>query len=376
MEFQWLLLILKHLGLFVVGMISAQKPRRRTSVIFKIMVSFGTASNCVVQAISSLPEYHMAKVSARRYVGLAEAMTSTTSLYNLHSYECLFRTRHFDSMRWAIIGVCPPLLLLLSCWIVTSVASRCGFPHREAVMIQATLVLGNTYMANVCANFMKPLSCFQMVNRINGQKAPQFCSFNFGEVCRTLHSQAIAGICNSLCILIVPLYWLEMVRRSHNWQPQSRRQIMGFLVSGYRPAVEWWEVVPLLRKVLLLQVRVFFPPSYAGSTYLTLTLGVLFSSLVLHAVVWPYEDIYLNRIEGSTLGASVLALMLASLAVALEWFKNEEVTLRYLMALCIVLVVSTVILVVLLITSLLEQVQNRIRRRDVSVEMQSVASTK
>ena len=123
-------------------------------------------------------------------------------------------------------------------------------------------------MANVCANFMKPLSCFQMVNGINGQKAgfrvwgfgieglgfriqvegmnlaspahkaPQFCSFNFGEVCRTLHSQAIAGICNSLCILIVPLYWLEMVRRSHNWQPQSRRQIMGFLVSGYRPAVE------------------------------------------------------------------------------------------------------------------------------------------
>ena len=25
----------------------------------RIMVSFGTASNCVVQAISSLPEYHM-----------------------------------------------------------------------------------------------------------------------------------------------------------------------------------------------------------------------------------------------------------------------------------------------------------------------------
>ncbi|CAE7247132.1 unnamed protein product [Symbiodinium sp. CCMP2592] len=376
MEFQWLLLILKHLGLFAVGMVSAQKPRRRTSVIFKIMVSFGTASNCVIQAVSSLPEYHMAKLSARRYVGLAEAMTSTTSLYNLHSYECLFRTRYFDSMRWAIIGVSPPLLLLLSCWIVTSVASRCGFPHREAVMIQATLVLGNSYMANVCANFMKPLSCFQMVHGVNGQEAPQFCSFSFMELCRTLQSQAIAGICNSACILIVPLYWLEMVRRSHNWQPQSRRQIMGFLVSGYRPAVEWWEVVPLLRKVLLLQVRVFFPPSYAGSTYLTLTLGVLFSSLVLHVAVWPYEDIYLNRIEGSTLGASVLALMLASLAVALEWFKHEDVTLRYLLALCIVLVVSTVILVVLLIRSLLEQVQNRIRRRDVSVELQSVASTK
>ena len=37
-----------------------------------------------------------------------------------------------------------------------------------------------------------------------------------------------------------------------------------------------------------------------------------------------HEDIYLNRIEGCTLGASVLALMLASLAVALEWFKNED----------------------------------------------------
>ncbi|CAE7653994.1 unnamed protein product [Symbiodinium sp. CCMP2456] len=374
-EFQWLLLVLKHLGLFAVGMISAQKPRRRTSVIFKIMVSFGTASNCVIQAISSLEEYHVAKESVRRFVGLAEAMTSTTSLYNLHSYECLFRTRYFDSLHWAIIGVSPPLLLLLSCWISTSVASCCGFPHREAVMIQATLVLGNSYMANVCANFMKPLSCFQMVRGLDGYKAPQFCSFNIDELCRSLSSQAMAGICASVCILIVPLYWLEMIRRSHNWQPQSRRHIMGFLVSGYRPAVEWWEVVPLLRKVLLLQVRVFFPPSYAGSTYLTLTLGVLFSSLVLHVAVWPYEDSYLNRIEGSALAASVIALMLASLAVALEWFKHEDVTMRYLMALCIVLVFSTVVLVVLLIRSLLEQVQNRIRRRDISVEMQSCAST-
>lgn len=320
----------------------------------------------------------MAKASVRRFVGLAETMTSATSLYNLQSYECLFRMRHFDSLRWAIIGVTPPLLLLLSCWISTSVASYCGFRHREAVMIQATLVLGNSYMANVCANFMKPLSCFEMVHGAGGQKAPQFCSFNLAELCRSLTSQAMAGICTSVCILIVPLYWLEMIRRSQNWQPQSRRHIMGFLVSGYRPAVEWWEVVPLLRKVLLLQVKVFFPPSYAGSTYLTLTLGVLFSSLVLHVVVWPYEDIHLNRIEGSALAASVFALMLASLAVALEWFKHEDVTLRYLTGLCIVLVVSTVVLVVLLIRSLLEQVQNRIRRRDVSnvsVEMQSCAST-
>ena len=42
--FQWILLSLQHVGLFGIGMMSAQRARRRTSVIFKIMVSFGTAS--------------------------------------------------------------------------------------------------------------------------------------------------------------------------------------------------------------------------------------------------------------------------------------------------------------------------------------------
>ena len=243
-------------------------------------------------------------------------------------------------------------------------------------MIQGTLVLGNTYMANVCAGFMKPLSCFQMNRPFHGGKALQHNSFLVWEQCRPLHGQAIAGVGVFVCILIVPMYWLEMIRRSHDWHSASRRKIMGFLVSHYRPGVEWWELVPLLRKVLLLQVRVFSPPSYAASTYLTLTLAVLVSSLLLHVVVWPYEDVYLNRIEGSALAASVTALLLASLAVAQEWDKNEALTLRYLMSLCIVLVIGTMILIVLLIRSLVEQVQKSRRRRDLAlaVEMENCNS--
>eukprot|EP00439_Symbiodinium_sp_Y106_P069823 s516_g12.t1 len=389
--FQWILLSLQHVGLFGIGMMSAQRARRRTSVIFKIMVSFGTAScmsifesrgggsvkacNCILQAVSSLQEYHTAKVSLRSYVGLTETVTSATSLYN-QSYECLFNTRNFSFYDLAIFETSPPLLLLLFCWILTWVASRCGFCHREVLMIQGTLVLGNTYMANVCAGFMKPLSCFQMNRPFHGGKALQHNSFLVWEQCRPLHGQAIAGVGVFVCILIVPMYWLEMIRRSHDWHSASRRKIMGFLVSHYRPGVEWWELVPLLRKVLLLQVRVFSPPSYAASTYLTLTLAVLVSSLLLHVVVWPYEDVYLNRIEGSALAASVTALLLASLAVAQEWDKNEALTLRYLMSLCIVLVIGTMILIVLLIRSLVEQVQKSRRRRDLAlaVEMENCNS--
>ncbi|OLQ03653.1 Twinkle-like protein, chloroplastic/mitochondrial [Symbiodinium microadriaticum] len=350
--FQWLLLALKHVGLFGVGMMSAQRARRRTSVIFKIMVSFGTAS------FMSSFEYHTAKVSLRSYIGLTEAATSTTSLYS-QSYECLFPEWHFDFYRLAMLEVSPPLLLLLSCWIWTWVASHCGFRHPEVVMIQGTLVLGNAYMANVCAGFAKPLSCFQMNKSHRNGKALQRNSFIVWEECRPLHAQAIAGVGVFVCILIVPVYWLEMIRRSRDWHSASRRKIMGFLVSHYRPGVEWWELVPLLRKVLLLQVRVFSPPSYAASTNLTLTLAVLVSSLLLHVVVWPYEDSYLNRIEGSALAASVTALLLASLAVTQEWDKPEALTMRYLISLCIVLVIGTMMLMVLLIGSLVEQVQNR-----------------
>ncbi|CAE7747996.1 unnamed protein product, partial [Symbiodinium necroappetens] len=374
-SFQWLLLALKHVGLFGVGMMSAQRARRRTSVIFKIMVSFGTACNCILQAVSSLEEYHTAKVSLRSYIGLTEAATSATSLYS-QSYECLFPEWHFDFYRLAMLDVSPPLLLLLSCWIWTWVASHCGFRHPEVVMIQGTLVLGNAYMANVCAGFAKPLSCFQMSKSHHNGKALQRNSFIVWEECRPLHAQAIAGVGIFVCILLVPVYWLEMIRRSHDWHSASRRKIMGFLVSHYRPGVEWWELVPLLRKVLLLQVRVFSPPSYAASTNLTLTLAVLVSSLLLHVVVWPYEDVYLNRIEGSALAASVTALLLASLAVTQEWDKREALTMRYLISLCIVLVIGTMMLMVLLIGSLVEQVQNRRRRRDVAltVEMETCSS--
>lgn len=243
-------------------------------------------------------------------------------------------------------------------------------------MIQGTLVLGNAYMANVCAGFAKPLSCFQMNKSHRNGKALQRNSFIVWEECRPLHAQAIAGVGIFVCILIVPVYWLEMIRRSRDWHSASRRKIMGFLVSHYRPGVEWWELVPLLRKVLLLQVRVFSPPSYAASTNLTLTLAVLVSSLLLHVVVWPYEDSYLNRIEGSALAASVTALLLASLAVTQEWDKPEALTMRYLISLCIVLVIGTMMLMVLLIGSLVEQVQNRRRRRDVAltVEMETCSS--
>ncbi|CAJ1339086.1 unnamed protein product [Effrenium voratum] len=319
----WLFLVGKQVLLFAIGMVSAHRAaagRGRVGVIFKIMISFGTASACIFQAVSPLDAFRSNVGSLRRLIGLGGQVSSWTGLYNV-GYECLFGQRRLSVDSFLMLGVLPPILLLSVSMVFNAVAAFLGREDlAQTWVLRSTLVIGNMYMATASSAFTKPLSCFRMQL---GPKAATLCSFTHGP-CRPWRDKVLAVMGLSLITLAVPVYWVKLLKLSKRWERVTRRRAMGFLIAGYRPEFEWWEAVVVVRKALLLQVRTFFPPSYAPMTNIMLILLILGASLALHLVVWPYEDTELNRIEGAALSASCAALLMASLAIAPEWNKETS----------------------------------------------------
>ena len=91
----------------------------------------------------------------------------------------------------------------------------------------------------------------------------------------------------------------------------------GYLISGYKQNVSSWEAGVLARKCALVMAASIFPVSYSPLLFLATELVILAASLTIHAYMQPYEDDFLNRIELSTLVASVAAT-LCSIIITLQ----------------------------------------------------------
>ncbi len=101
-----------------------------------------------------------------------------------------------------------------------------------------------------------------------------------------------------------------------NLQQKAWRNLLGFLVSGYKPDLYFWECVALLRKVLLAAVTTTLAPAGPGMQ-LTTALLVILAALILHARFMPHVDFTFNALESASLGVAALT-MLGGFYVVLE----------------------------------------------------------
>jgi hypothetical protein len=132
---------------------------------------------------------------------------------------------------------------------------------------------------------------------------------------------AMLGMALPMLLIVslgVPLATALALRRIgvDGLQEPQWRNLLGFLVSGYKPSLYYWECVALLRKVLLAAVTTTLAPAGAGMQ-LTTALQVILAALVLHARFLPHVDFTFNALESASLGVAALT-MLGGIYVVLE----------------------------------------------------------
>jgi hypothetical protein len=117
----------------------------------------------------------------------------------------------------------------------------------------------------------------------------------------------------------VPLaYAMAMYRHVRKGTLTSRRHIYGFLFSGFRSDIWWFELWNTLRKSIFTISSVLFAP--AGIMMQTWSaLVLLLFYVVVFSLSQPYEKPYLNQLERVALSINVLTLLLG-----LGLFTNEN----------------------------------------------------
>merc|ERR1712098_545736 len=142
---------------------------------------------------------------------------------------------------------------------------------------------------------------------------------------------AFLGGC-ALCSVAGPIYWAFLINR-------CPPKITSFLVAGYKKGLEWWEVLVLMRKILLVTAAILSPASYAASSQIKMCHFILGVALGCQLAVQPFQDNFLNRVEGMALTGSTVALILCDYVVTESWSKTPEDELLAL-ASCAVITLS------------------------------------
>ena len=123
----------------------------------------------------------------------------------------------------------------------------------------------------------------------------------------------------SFLILIGPILWLWLAARDPALgKTPERQQTVGFLVTGYKPWLRWWEVTVLARKSAIFIVATWFPMSFAPGAHLAYLLLIVVVAELVHSTVRPYSSPFLNRLEGQALGISSVCVVLV-ISLLVEW---------------------------------------------------------
>jgi len=107
----------------------------------------------------------------------------------------------------------------------------------------------------------------------------------------------------------------------------------GFLFSGYKLKYWYWEIIILIRKLLLASMTVFMTSTTSTYTQGLAALMIMFASLAIHLFFIPYEDSMLNNLETIGLACSIFTIYFGLLTF--EWGggtagdKSQESTVAW-----------------------------------------------
>eukprot|EP00930_Biecheleria_cincta_P028743 TRINITY_DN20042_c0_g1_i2.p1 TRINITY_DN20042_c0_g1~~TRINITY_DN20042_c0_g1_i2.p1 ORF type:complete len:1185 (-),score=107.03 TRINITY_DN20042_c0_g1_i2:206-3760(-) len=351
--------LLGPLGILLLGLHSAkQRTRKRMSMILKVLLSFGTVVQTIHNIVRQTKVYKdTATGQHQRWLNGFASQSDGSAVMVSYSMDCLFGGGTLLPARENLLLQLMVALVPLALFLVLEICS--GPQYFQVAWIQRTTVLGNTFLPKLLGHFLRWLPCFQMQS--GGTYYPTYLYGVSYDSCNMQLGLQIAGAGVLLFFATGPVYWLILLRRSSSWEEETYKDCLGYLVAGYRKECQWWEVVVVLRKALLVCAVILFPSSYTPSSLTTCAVTVTLAATVLHVRLQPYDDALMNAVETATLTCSIVALVLANYLVTAGWSQSEQLQVTVLFTLYGGILLMFLTLSLLLFLSFAGTLKDRLR---------------
>lgn len=129
----------------------------------------------------------------------------------------------------------------------------------------------------------------------------------------------------------IPVYffsclWTAARPESQSYRSERQMRKYGLLFQKYEPEAWWWEMVELVRKLLLTSCLAFIAPGSLAQIFSGILLSLL--ALVLLAFFTPFVDARLDAVSVSCQVATVLTLLCAVVLKASDPAGQEERSFR------------------------------------------------
>ncbi|CAE7445599.1 unnamed protein product [Symbiodinium sp. CCMP2592] len=348
----WIVHVLKPVGIYVVSIRSAKANRDYQSVLLKMLLSFGTVASSIWPSVKNSGAYQHALPGVQLAADAGDASTSATTQWHGPSLDCLLGVPHAPMWQWLCLSTCVPFcLILVSVSIVCVGSLRAGVQFNLQLLhklMKPYAIFINCFLPDLLGAVVRYVPCMHFQE---GDRA-RFAIYDVTSACPwELYRYTILVAAVLLGAVVGPVLWAAVIKRSSTWQPEERREVVGFLTSGYQEAWEWWEAGVLTRKCLLLMAASLFPMSYCPFLFLTSLLVIMGTSLTLHALAWPYCSVVLNQLELAVLTSSTIAILCAMVLTLqqIEWTLDNSITFPALATALLLLQSPFIVLVSLLL---------------------------
>ena len=354
----WILYAIKPLGLYSVTLWTAQKVEKdKLASLLKIWMSFGVVVACISPSIKTsktvtdvLGPHQMELVaSGADFVSIATQLSGP-------SFDCLLENASMTA--WLLLSFAPALAL----WVLSMIyaVGRRLWMQAEVDMLmrdalKVSIAITNCFLPDMVAALSRYFPCIHFQTSEN---YPQFLQYSVKTACSDVTGIRIVALFGAVLVgALGPLFWVAVIKKSDEWTEKYRKETLGFLVSGYRPEVYWWESTVLIRKCVVAFAAALFSLSYAPMLYLSSLLLIVGLSLAGHAFVQPYENKFLNRLEFATLVASFVAVFCTFILKleALDWATDRKVTVFAFVILFVVVIVPGISLIALYFNEILKR---------------------
>ena len=248
------------------------------------------------------------------------AVASASAIGDSLSADCVLRASAMRPVQaWALtMVIMPPTVVLL--WVALfgfmtacSKSKHNYFKVHLPVSVIVTLLFGHPVVTKAA---VKLIACRTIAGR-------DFLDADFNIRCDSnefLMWRNAVAIPLLVCFAFgVPLaYLITMYRHVQKGTLGNHRNIYGFLFSGFRTDIWWFELWNTFRKGLFTISAVLFAPAgVMMQTWAALVLLLFY--VVVFSLSQPYEDLYLNHLERGALSINVLTLLLG-----LGLFTNDK----------------------------------------------------
>jgi len=353
----WGAFVVQPLVLFILGLRSAGQAEQASSFssILKILLSWMQISSLVMFVLPFGHQYHKVATKLDDMLSKGEAIRNIP--FYSPSLDCLLNRMLTPGQHLGL-----RLLIPVASLVVVLVTQRLhGYNFHQII-----LVWTNTFLPEVTGCCWRYVPCVAVSKEYTRLAAHAiFRGGALGDADWTCSGyeyvyRLVRGSVGLLvCILVGPVYWLYVIRDSRSWEPKKRSQSLNFLIQGYKPSCDWWEVTVLTRKMMLVVCAAALPVSSCPGLYVLGLMFIMILAQVAHAEYTPYEQrkkfrvdlccfnlgLDLNRTERAALTAGNLTLVLAGSTLFAAFRQPMEIFWLTLAAVVLVIMAITLSIV-------------------------------